>query len=448
MKKNLIFILFLAIVTLGAIAVNAQNLNESELTSSTSQLTASTTTSNKVYYYNDYQDLISQIYEDVYSDIYQEIYNDIMLDINEEFQDEIYNQVVLKANQFIEENEISVYVDDFQQQIYDVIDIADKSAFGVLTYAGSEPVATGSGVVYKYSSSQDLYYLITNEHVVAEGNNYSVVFSDGSEYVANLIGYDTEVDIAILTFRAADKIINPSVLGVSSTLKKGMIMLSAGNPQGFDFYGSITLGIVSGLERKLDSNQYIDYVQHDSAINPGNSGGPLYNLNGEVIGINVSKLADTEIEGMGFALPIDLVKRIINRIEEGSLTANTIMPRIGAKYYDIKTYYDNGQVSVKNLIINGNVRSDEITLDLPQGVQTGFLIYNIITDGSLDDTVLKSGDIIYQINDFVVTSEEDYFEYIYSNYESGDMISISYYSLNHNSLEYSEELSTIVVELK
>lgn len=448
MKKNLIFILFLAIVTLGAIAVNAQNLNENELTSSTSQLTASTTTSNKVYYYNDYQDLISQIYEDVYSDIYQEIYNDIMLDINEEFQDEIYNQVVLKANQFIEENEISVYVDDFQQQIYDVIDIADKSAFGVLTYAGSEPVATGSGVVYKYSSSQDLYYLITNEHVVAEGNNYSVVFSDGSEYVANLIGYDTEVDIAILTFRAADKIINPSVLGVSSTLKKGMIMLSAGNPQGFDFYGSITLGIVSGLERKLDSNQYIDYVQHDSAINPGNSGGPLYNLNGEVIGINVSKLADTEIEGMGFALPIDLVKRIINRIEEGSLTANTIMPRIGAKYYDIKTYYDNGQVSVKNLIINGNVRSDEITLDLPQGVQTGFLIYNIITDGSLDDTVLKSGDIIYQINDFVVTSEEDYFEYIYSNYESGDMISISYYSLNHNSLEYTEELSTIVVELK
>ncbi|MDD4069674.1 MAG: trypsin-like peptidase domain-containing protein [Candidatus Izemoplasmatales bacterium] len=448
MKKNLIFILFLAIVTLGAIAVNAQNLNENELTSSTSQLTASTTTSNKVYYYNDYQDLISQIYEDVYSDIYQEIYNDIMLDINEEFQDEIYNQVVLKANQFIEENEILVYVDDFQQQIYDVIDIADKSAFGVLTYAGSEPVATGSGVVYKYSSSQDLYYLITNEHVVAEGNNYSVVFSDGSEYVANLIGYDTEVDIAILTFRAADKIINPSVLGVSSTLKKGMIMLSAGNPQGFDFYGSITLGIVSGLERKLDSNQYIDYVQHDSAINPGNSGGPLYNLNGEVIGINVSKLADTEIEGMGFALPIDLVKRIINRIEEGSLTANTIMPRIGAKYYDIKTYYDNGQVSVKNLIINGNVRSDEITLDLPQGVQTGFLIYNIITDGSLDDTVLKSGDIIYQINDFVVTSEEDYFEYIYSNYESGDMISISYYSLNHNSLEYGEELSTIVVELK
>ncbi|MFA6647717.1 MAG: trypsin-like peptidase domain-containing protein [Candidatus Izemoplasmatales bacterium] len=448
MKKNLIFILFLAIVTLGAIAVNAQNLNESELTSSTSQLTASTTTSNKVYYYNDYQDLISQIYEDVYSDIYQEIYNDIMLDINEEFQDEIYNQVVLKANQFIEENEISVYVDDFQQQIYDVIDIADKSAFGVLTYAGSEPVASGSGVVYKYSSSQDLYYLITNEHVVAEGNNYSVVFSDGSEYVANLIGYDTEVDIAILTFRAADKIINPSVLGVSSTLKKGMIMLSAGNPQGFDFYGSITLGIVSGLERKLDSNQYIDYVQHDSAINPGNSGGPLYNLNGEVIGINVSKLADTEIEGMGFALPIDLVKRIINRIEEGSLTANTIMPRIGAKYYDIKTYYDNGQVSVKNLIINGNVRSDEITLDLPQGVQTGFLIYNIITDGSLDDTVLKSGDIIYQINDFIVTSEEDYFEYIYSNYESGDMISISYYSLNHNSLEYGEELSTIVVELK
>ena len=448
MKKNLIFILFLAIVTLGAIAVNAQNLNENELTSSTSQLTASTTTSNKVYYYNDYQDLISQIYEDVYSDIYQEIYNDIMLDINEEFQDEIYNQVVLKANQFIEENEISVYVDDFQQQIYDVIDIADKSAFGVLTYAGSEPVATGSGVVYKYSSSQDLYYLITNEHVVAEGNNYSVVFSDGSEYVANLIGYDTEVDIAILTFRAADKIINPSVLGVSSTLKKGMIMLSAGNPQGFDFYGSITLGIVSGLERKLDSNQYIDYVQHDSAINPGNSGGPLYNLNGEVIGINVSKLADTEIEGMGFALPIDLVKRIINRIEEGSLTANTIMPRIGAKYYDVKTYYDNGQVSVKNLIINGNVRSDEITLDLPQGVQTGFLIYNIITDGSLDDTVLKSGDIIYQINDFIVTSEEDYFEYIYSNYESGDMISISYYSLNHNSLEYSEELSTIVVELK
>ena len=343
-----------------------------------------------------------------------------------------------KVNELLAQTEFSVYVDDFQQQLFDVIQIADSSVLGVVSYLNTEAKGVGSGVVYRYDEQTEYYYIITNHHVVKEGNNFSVAFSDSSEYVATLIGYDTEVDIAILKFQAQDKTnITISNLSTSSNLTKGMFVLSSGNPSGLNFYGSVTLGIIGGLERKIDDNEYIDYIQHDSAINPGNSGGPIYNLSGEVIGINVSKLADTSIEGMGFAIPIDLVKRVIERIENKTLTANTIMPRLGALYYEIPNYYSNGKVSVKNLIINGIRRTDAITLDLPSGIDYGLLIYDIIVMQTLYNTPIKSGDIIYRINDVLIEDEQAYYEYIYHNFEAGDSVTIYYYELDDINLEYN-----------
>lgn len=438
MKKLTIFFTLILVFAFGTISVYGETTEAQNSTYLTQTTPATDTNAEKIYYYDDYQDLIDQIYQDVYDEIYQELYSEIISDVNSQFYEDIYQEVTEKVNELLDETEFSVYVDDFQQQLFDVIQIADSSVLGVVSYLNTEAKGVGSGVVYRYDDLTEYYYLITNHHVVKEGNNFSVAFSDSSEYVANLIGYDTEVDIAILRFKAQDKSgITISSLSTSSNLTKGIFVLSSGNPSGLNFFGSVTLGIIGGLERKIDTNEYIDYIQHDSAINPGNSGGPIYNLAGEVIGINVSKLADTSIEGMGFAIPIDLVKRIIERIENNTLSANTIMPRLGALYYEIPNYYSNGKVSIKNLIINGTRRTDAITLDLPSGIDYGLLVYDIIAMQTLYNTPIKSGDIIYRINDVIIEDEQAYFEYIYHNFEAGDSVTIYYYELDDINLEYN-----------
>ncbi len=438
MKKLTIFFALILVFAFGTISVYGETTESQSSTYLTQTAPVTDTNAEKIYYYDDYQDLIDQIYQDVYDEIYQELYNEIISDVNSQFYEDIYQEVTDKVNELLEQTEFSVYVDDFQQQLFDVIQIADSSVLGVVSYLDDEAKGVGSGVVYRYDELTEYYYLITNHHVVKEGNNFSVAFSDSSEYLANLIGYDTEVDIAILRFKAQDKTgITISSLSTSSNLTKGIFVLSSGNPSGLNFFGSVTLGIIGGLERKIDTNEYIDYIQHDSAINPGNSGGPIYNLAGEVIGINVSKLADTSIEGMGFAIPIDLVKRIIERIENNTLTANTIMPRLGALYYEIQNYYNNGTVSVKNLIINGTRRTDSLTLDLPSGIDYGLMVYDIIVMQTLYNTPIKSGDIIYRINDVLIEDEQGYFEYIYNNFEAGDSVTIYYYELDDIDLEYN-----------
>lgn len=275
----------------------------------------------KVYVYSDYDDLVQQIYEDVYADIYDSVYADVSEMLTEDLYEAIYAQVTENLNEILTSEQIGVYIEDLQSQIYDVADIVSTSVVGVSTYQGTTGTALGSGVVYYYDSINDVYYLITNEHVVSGGDNYKVVFEDGDEVVATLIGVDEDVDIAILSFSgsAANRVITVSVLGDSDALDTATIVIAAGNPQGYDFYGSMTMGIVAGVNRDVDGNGVVGYIQHDASINAGNSGGPLYNLDGEVVGINVAKFASTDIEGMGFAIPINLVKQVISSIAPNTL---------------------------------------------------------------------------------------------------------------------------------
>jgi serine protease Do len=114
--------------------------------------------------------------------------------------------------------------------------------------------------------------------------------------------------------------------GDSDAIEKGTVVLAAGNPSGYNFFGSVTMGIISGKNRYFDTNNdgvrdmFVSYLQHDAAINSGNSGGPLYNIHGTVIGINVSKFVGSEIEGMGFAIPIETVTAILDDLEAGLRT--------------------------------------------------------------------------------------------------------------------------------
>lgn len=447
MKKYLVFCFLLLSVLIGVYTVSGQTVTTP--TPDLTTINGVTSSSNEETTSESYQEMISRLYDEVYLDVYDDIYNQLINDVDISFYEDIYSLVEQRAQEILDEDQIGIYLDDFQEQLYNVIQIADNSVLGVISYLGDEAKGLGSAVIYKYDSIEDYYYVITNHHVIAEGNNFKIAFEDGTETTGYLLGYDEEVDIAVLKFKSSDRpYLNPSVLADSSILTKGEFILSVGNPQGFNFYGSVTFGIVSGLNREVDDNKYIDYIQHDSAINPGNSGGPVYNLNGEVIGINVAKFAITDIEGMGFAIPINLVKRVVERIENNDLDENTIMPRLGANYFDITSYNDNGYVSLSNLTINGDLISESISLKLPNGIESGIIISEIFTNSTLSDTVLKSGDLIYKINNFNITNNDELLDYLYTNFESGDTITLYFYALDHNNLTYNDLPQILNVILK
>lgn len=274
------------------------------------------TSSSSVYQYENNEDLINQIYEDIYEDVYQELYASYLEDIKADVYNEIYASIAAKFDTFLAQSSVSIPLDEMQQKIYLVSELASQSVVGVTSYLGEDGTSLGSGVVYDYDEVTHTYYIITNEHVIDGSDNYKVVFKDKSSVSATLLGFDKDVDIAVLSFSGVNlnQNIRISPLGSSDSLTKGTIVLAAGNPRGFDFYGTFTMGIVAGIDRTTDWDLVVPYIQHDASINSGNSGGPLYNLEGEVIGINVAKFASEEIEGMGFAIPIDMVKDIVNSI--------------------------------------------------------------------------------------------------------------------------------------
>ena len=307
MKKSLIYILvLLSLVSFSVVSIVAETSTEEATTIQTSE-------NDKIYNYSDYQDLVNQIQEEVYAEIYQEVYAEIYQDVLSQVNEELYAQIYSDIEQTLLGRfaEVSLVNDETQNQIYDVVAIANQSVVGVETYLDDEGLSVGSAVIYRYDEVENLYYIISNYHVVEEGNNFKVRFENEETADAQLLKFDAEADIAILSFSAeGTEGLSVAVLGSSSTLQRGEIILAAGHPQGFNFFNSITFGVVAGLDRVVEG-ETITYIQHDAAINSGNSGGPIFNLNGEVVGINVLKYAHEEIEGMGFSIPIDLVKDII-----------------------------------------------------------------------------------------------------------------------------------------
>lgn len=179
-----------------------------------------------------------------------------------------------------------------------------------------ETTSCGSGVIVYRDDS--CYYLVSNYHVVEGAVTLSVTFCDGETYEAELCGYDEDVDIALLRVAASDlsfatrSQISVVALGDSEELVVGEQVVAIGNALG---YGqSVTTGIVSALNRSASTDANATYIQTDAAINPGNSGGALLNMEGELIGINTAKVASTDVEGMGYAIPISQVLDFIESL--------------------------------------------------------------------------------------------------------------------------------------
>jgi len=320
MKKFIVMLGVVGLAVFGGFAIRSISAETTTAPTTTAEaITTSSSADDSAFLYADLDDLIDQIYQEVYDEVYQEIYQTASAAVDEAMVEEIYAQVLSDLEGAIASGSVSVVANELQERVDAVVGIADAAVVGVSTYAGSEGVALGSGVVYRDDAVAGYYYLVTNEHVVDGGDNFRVVFADGSETTAELLGADPVVDIAVLRFAAsgAPATIVPSTLGDSDDVSTGMIVLACGNPRGYDFYGSLTMGVVAGTDRDVAGDGVVLYIQHDASINSGNSGGPLYGLDGRVIGINVSKFATTDIEGMGFAIPINAVKSVIAAFDSG-----------------------------------------------------------------------------------------------------------------------------------
>ena len=198
----------------------------------------------------------------------------------------------------------------------DITDIYNKvipSTVLVITTSesGSD---TGTGII----ATED-GYIITNSHVVLNTRNVQVEVktSDGELHEAVVVGYDKTTDLAVLKIEGSS--FTPAEFGDSDDLSMGQWVLAIGNPGGEQFSGSITRGIISGLDRSVGSysSNGMTYIQTDAAINPGNSGGPLVNLYGQVVGINSAKIVSDQYEGMGFAIPITGAKEIVDDLLSG-----------------------------------------------------------------------------------------------------------------------------------
>ena len=167
----------------------------------------------------------------------------------------------------------------------------------------------GSGFVIDPSG-----IVITNNHVIADANDVTVIFTDGQKLKAEIIGKDSKVDVAVLRVKS-DKPLKSVKFGASEKMRVGDWVLAVGNP--FGLGGSVTAGIVSARNRNIDSGPYDNYIQTDAAINKGNSGGPLFNMAGEVIGINTAILSPSGGSiGIGFATPAATVMPIIDQLEK------------------------------------------------------------------------------------------------------------------------------------
>lgn len=227
----------------------------------------------------------------------------------------------------------------------------------------------GSGVIFRKDG-----YIVTNNHVISGAKEIIVSLSDGRSLSGRLIGADELTDLAVVKVDADD--LPAAEFGDSDDIMVGEPAIAIGNPMGLEFQGSVTSGVISALNRSLElDDRVIKVIQTDAAINPGNSGGALVNADGRVIGINSAKIARSGVEGMGFAIPINTVREIVDDLmDDGKVTR----PYLGVGIFDKETAGRYGY------ILN---------------VDKGVYVENVTVNGPAYKAGIRRGDIILSIGD-------------------------------------------------
>ena len=261
----------------------------------------------------------------------------------------------------------------------------------------TESASSGSGFIYTADG-----YIVTNQHVVANASSINVTLYNGDTYPATLVGSDSDYDVAVLKIDAKDL---PAVtLGSSTDVNVGDTVMAIGNPLG-ELTFSMSQGIVSCVNRAINvEGTPFNMIQVDASINPGNSGGPLMNLYGEVVGIvsaKYSSYANTTVEGLGFAIPINDVQSIIKDIMENGSVGN-------------KAY----------MAITAGTMTQQMAAQYKINATEGVFVYSVEDDGAGDKAGLKLGDVITKLNDTQITSMED-LSAAKKGFKAGDTVTLT-----------------------
>lgn len=335
-----------------------------------------------------------------------QVYREIDITDYNSVQAERISVTVKEKNE--EDKTVAQMLENVTDSVVGISKIKDKGDT-VFTENGVSEMGMGSGVIISEKG-----YILTNEHVSGQKNSTCyVTMEDGKNFNANVIWSDSNLDLAIIKINM--KCINYVKLGDSDSIKVGQTAYAIGNPIGFEFQKTVTSGIISALNRTIlfkendksnygnnDSNKNEVYmsnlIQTDATINPGNSGGPLINNNGEIIGINTVKI--TSAEGIGFAVPINVIKPIIEKLEnEGKFEEASL----GIFAYD------------KNVIPY---------LDARLKFDSGIYVAQISFDSPAIKSGLEIGDVITKIDDNSVNKMCDLRKYIYTK-NIGDTVNLT-----------------------
>lgn len=302
-----------------------------------------------------------------------------------------------------------------QMSTAQVVSKVKQSVVAVETYdlRSVDPSAEGSGIVMSADG-----YIVTNAHVISGGQKFEVIVTaaDGStkSYDAKVVGSDTRTDLAVLKINATG--LTAATFGNSNQIQVGESVLAIGNPGGTEFAGSVTSGIISATNRQISTNGYSQSVlQTDAAINPGNSGGALVNMYGQVVGITSSKIEETGYEGMGFAIPINTAKPIVDSlIKSGYVTGRV---KLGISVESFTSY----QAKLYNMPTGLMVASVDSSSDAAtQGIKK----YDVIT--KINNVTVSSGDSSTWYNNFY--NEE-------SKYKAGDTVTLTVARYSNGSVQ-------------
>ena len=298
--------------------------------------------------------------------------------------------------------------------IADAVDKIYDAVVVVRTYKNGQLFSTGTGFIYKNQNNN--YYIITNYHVIEQGDRVSVVFTDGSEVNVMVENGDKYSDIAVLSYKSNTELV-VAEMGSSVDMRVGDTVFAIGAPLDSAVYSwSVTRGVLSGKDREVEvsttNSNISDWImlvlQTDAAINSGNSGGPLCNSNGEVIGVTNMKLITDGVEGMGFAIPIEEVANYADAIINGE---EITRPYIGISMTDANSLYTSR--------VYGFEPTDGVLLD------------NVEANSPASKAGLKKGDIIIAINDVEVKNVASLRYQLYK-YKIEEVIEVKYLRDGHS----------------
>lgn len=295
-----------------------------------------------------------------------------------------------------------------------VVGISNIQETGFWSGSAGQEAGTGSGVIYKKEDGKA--FVVTNHHVIEGASSLEISLTDGTKIPATLRGSDIWTDLAVLEVDGS-KVKTIAEFGDSDSLKTGEPVIAIGNPLGAIFSGSVTQGIISGLERAvpvdIDQNGVVDWqaevLQTDAAINPGNSGGALINIAGQVIGINSMKIAESAVEGIGLAIPINYAIPIIDDLEKYGKVNRPYMGIELQSVNEIPSYYQKE------------------ALKLPDDVTQGVAIMRVEPNSPASQAGLQELDVIVEMDGEEIKDTIDLRKHLYTQKNVGDSLKVKYY---------------------